>query len=129
MKNDLQKRADFYTKRFGFVPSFKAGMHLGNVTTGEIGALKKETFFTGDVLNVTARIQSLCSNYGVDLLLSAEHAEKMRLGSALIAKPLGSSVLKGRSAPTELVAILDASHGQPTAWFITYFYRHIIIIL
>ena len=46
---------------FGLLPEFKAGFHLGKVTTGEIGVIKKEIIFTGDVLNTTARIQGLCN--------------------------------------------------------------------
>ena len=42
MKEDLRKRADWYHKNFGIFPTFKAGFHFGKVTTGEIGALKKE---------------------------------------------------------------------------------------
>ncbi len=71
MKEALAKREDYYRKEFGVSPSFKAGLHGGSVTTGEIGALKKEIFYTGDVLNVAARIQGLCNQFGKDLLLSA----------------------------------------------------------
>jgi len=66
MKEDLRKRADWYNKDFGLLPAFKAGLHFGKVTTGEIGALKKEIIFTGDVLNTTARIQGLCNHHKVD---------------------------------------------------------------
>ena len=59
MKQSLQKKSGYFEKTYGVVPSFRAALHLGQVTTGEIGALKKEIFFTGDVLNVTARIQRL----------------------------------------------------------------------
>ena len=42
---------------------------MGKVTTGQIGALKKEVFYTGDVMNTTARVQELCSEYDVDLIV------------------------------------------------------------
>ena len=41
------------------VASFIAALHCGNVTTGEIGVIKKDIIFTGDVLNTTPRIQGL----------------------------------------------------------------------
>lgn len=72
MKSDLQKKAQKYQKEFGYVPRFKGGMHLGAVTTGEVGALKKEIVYTGDVLNTAARIQGLCTQLGKDLLVSRE---------------------------------------------------------
>ncbi len=64
MKHDLQNRKDWYLNRYGVRPQFKGAIHFGEVTIGEIGALKKEIFFTGDILNTTARIQSLCRGNG-----------------------------------------------------------------
>jgi len=80
MKEAIKNQTGKYQDKFSIVPVFKAGLHLGKVTTGglhlgkvttgEIGVLKKEIIFTGDVLNTTARIQGLCNNYKVDILIS-----------------------------------------------------------
>jgi adenylate cyclase len=72
MKSSLSNQANKYNSEFGLVPTFKAGIHLGSVTTGEIGVIKKEITFSGDVLNTTARIQGLCNKYAVDLLTSEQ---------------------------------------------------------
>ena len=60
MKRELKQKSKLYQDRFGLVPSFKAGIHIGKVTTGEIGKIKRDIIFTGDVLNTAARIQGLC---------------------------------------------------------------------
>ena len=39
-----------YEKKFGLMPEFKAGMHFGKVTTGEVGVIKKVITHSGDVL-------------------------------------------------------------------------------
>ncbi len=109
MKKDLQKHSDFYQKRFKVVPSFKAGVHLGEVTTGEIGALKKEIFYTGDVLNATSRIQGLCKKFNVELLVSGELKDQLPLQGELKAKFLGSSLLKGRSTPMDLFTVEETA--------------------
>ncbi|MBT8314785.1 MAG: adenylate/guanylate cyclase domain-containing protein, partial [Maribacter sp.] len=70
MKSDLKERQYWFEQKFGVYPEFKAGLHLGEVTTGEIGRIKKDIIFTGDVLNTTARIQSLCNDLQVDNLIS-----------------------------------------------------------
>lgn len=70
MKADLATKAPTFESAYGVTPYFKAGLHYGMVTTGEIGALKKEIIFTGDVLNTTARIQSLCNENNTDLIIS-----------------------------------------------------------
>ena len=66
----INSNREEYLKRFGFVPEFKAGLHLGEVTTGEIGTLKKDIIYTGDVLNTSARIQALCNQYRARVLIS-----------------------------------------------------------
>jgi adenylate cyclase len=63
MKRAMEIQTVKYKRQFGVVPEFKAGLHCGMVTAGEIGSLKKEIIFTGDVLNTSARIQGLCNYY------------------------------------------------------------------
>ena len=111
MKQAVARRENFYMKAYGLAPSFKAAIHMGPVTTGEIGALKKEIFFTGDVLNVTARLQSLCRKYGERLLISGTLAKELESelldqeGSKFRTRVLGIAELKGRSAPVEVVGV------------------------
>jgi adenylate cyclase len=100
-----QKRADWYSSTFGVTPTFKAGLHLGEVTTGEIGALKKEIIFTGDVLNTTARIQGLCNTYDVDILISEDLINKLQLGSEFQIISLGKNELKGKEEGLELYTV------------------------
>jgi len=105
MKNSLEKHVEKYRKKYGLVPTFKAGLHVGEATTGEIGVIKKEIIFTGDVLNTTARIQGLCNTYKVDLLISADLQKRLELTSDWQIKPLGKSELRGRSENIELFTI------------------------
>jgi adenylate cyclase len=79
MKEALKKQEVKFIKEFGVSPTFKGGIHLGDVTTGNIGALKKEIFYTGDVLNTTSRIQGLCNQYKTDLIISETLNEGLRL--------------------------------------------------
>ena len=106
MKKDLQKKADWYIRTFGLAPTFKAGLHVGNVTTGEIGALKKEIIFTGDVLNTTARIQGLCNQYNIDILISEDLIKSLQLDCEFQTTSLGTSELKGKEEKMELFTIL-----------------------
>jgi hypothetical protein len=45
-----------YLDRFGVAPAFKAGVHVGEATVGEIGVVKKDIVYSGDVLNTTSRM-------------------------------------------------------------------------
>lgn len=108
MQRDLAVRSDWYRQHFGEEPSFKAGLHYGTVTTGEIGTVKKHIMFTGDVLNVTARIQALCNTYGVDVLLSFNLLERLPLGEEYTLRHIGRPDLRGRSEPLRLYTVARA---------------------
>jgi len=105
MKTDLLKRKESYMQKYGVFPDFKAALHFGEVTTGEIGALKKEIFFTGDVLNTTARIQGLCNAYKVDLLVSKVLVDKLDLKNRYGVQSLGKPQLKGKIDTFDLVTV------------------------
>jgi class 3 adenylate cyclase len=105
MKRTIQKQKMKYQNQFGRVPEFKAGFHYGKVITGEIGVIKREIIFTGDVLNTTARIQSLCNGYGVDLLVSGQLMDKLDLRPPFQKKPMGKNELRGRDEKIDLFTI------------------------
>ncbi len=110
MEQALEQKRPRYEQRFGLLPTFKAGLHLGTVTTGEIGVIKREIFFTGDVLNVAARIQGLCNSYGVKLLLSAALAEQLPGNKGHRIRPVGESELRGKSQRLRLFTVDKAVH-------------------
>ncbi|MEL6660461.1 MAG: adenylate/guanylate cyclase domain-containing protein [Bacteroidota bacterium] len=70
IKQRLYKRAPYYLAHYGLEPSFKAGFHFGQVMAGEIGVIKRDITYSGDVLNTAARIQAKCNDLGVDHLIS-----------------------------------------------------------
>jgi len=105
IKESLEHKQDDFLIRYGAVPDFKAGMHVGEVTTGEIGALKREIFFAGDVLNTAARLQSLCKEYQEDLIVSSEIYTNLEDNSIFTVQDLGNFTLKGKSSFTSLYAV------------------------
>jgi adenylate cyclase len=110
MKRALEKQGETYHNKFGLVPGFKAGLHFGRVTAGEIGSLKKEIIFTGDVLNTSARIQGLCNQFDAELLVSEDLAKLLRLPATYAVRSVGENLLKGRSKAMALFAITSGFH-------------------
>lgn len=105
MKKVLEEKEDSYLQEFGHMPKFKGGMHLGWVTTGEVGALKKEIVFTGDVLNTAARIQGLCKHYKTDFLISDVLVKALHTTKDWRFRELGMLVLKGRKEKVHIHAV------------------------
>jgi len=105
MKRALISRSEKYNTQFGFLPGFKAGVHCGMVTAGEIGSLKKEIIFTGDVLNTSARIQGLCNLYEAELLVSEDMAKLLQLPVSYQVRSVGENMLRGRGKAMELFSI------------------------
>ena len=66
----IEKVKQKYITRFGTYPKFKAALHCGQVVVAQIGDIKSEIVFHGDVVNTTSRIERLCSDMGEKLLIS-----------------------------------------------------------
>ena len=94
-----------YKASFGLIPEFKAGFHCGKVTTGEIGILKKDIFFTGDVLNTASRIQNLCNELKTDILISQDLLTRLNLSQDYIVVEKGELTLRGRKAKMRLFTV------------------------
>jgi adenylate cyclase len=102
----LQSRASHYMKKYNIVPEFKAGANSGRVTATEIGVVKRDLAFHGDVLNTSARILELCNKYQKKLLISGNL--KNQIGDIYSIpyefKPLGNQKLKGKDDNVEVFA-------------------------
>lgn len=112
MKQALRAKANWFEARFGVVPDFRAGLQVGPVTTGEIGTLKKEIVFTGDVLNQAARIQALGSDLDEDILLGGA-LEAALAPTGNTRRSLGTFVLRGKGEAVELFAVDPATETLP----------------
>ena len=105
IEDHIQAQQDHFLKEYGVVPEFKAGVHSGEVITAQIGELKIEIEYSGDVLNTTARIQSLCNQFDQKLLVSAKLMESLSLGSEYTALELGTVPLIGKTDSIPLCAV------------------------
>jgi class 3 adenylate cyclase len=90
--------SDTYQERYNLVPTFKAGMHYGKVSTGTIGTLKKEIIYTGDVLNTTSRIEGQCNQYKVNNLLSKDLIQAFPNGGYFEFEKIGEISLRGKAS-------------------------------
>lgn len=101
----IADKASYYKKHFHFVPEFKAGINLGEVTVAEIGEYKRELAFYGDVLNTAARIQDVCNIAGKKFLSSKSMAWWIPKNGKYKVESIGEFKLKGKLRKEELFSI------------------------
>jgi len=112
IKEKIQSKSEYYQNKFGVVPRFKAALHCGKVTSGEIGQLKKEIVFTGDVLNTTSRIQEKCNQYNAELLISGRLVKLLEDQSALNTEEIGKISLRGKQREVKIIKITLNEEGK-----------------
>lgn len=108
IKLHIEKHRQKYLSKYDLVPSFKAGIHYGQVTVGEIGIIKRDITCSGDVLNTTARILSTCSELKQELVVSGELVSKIHVLDNYVTRSLGNFKLKGKEKELLLISILPS---------------------
>ena len=104
-KTRLENRKDYYMKRYNTVPEFKGGMDMGIVTVAEIGDIKREIAYHGDVLNTAARIQEQCKVLDKDLLVSEHVEEKLIRLNEFRKEFVGDFNLRGKEKPLKIYSL------------------------
>jgi adenylate cyclase len=112
IEDQIHAHRERFRTEYGVVPTFKAGVHAGDVITAQIGELKSEIVHNGDVLNTTARIQGLCNELGHKLLVSAELMDELELGPEYVVEELGPVELRGKGEAAKLYAVSRANGNR-----------------
>ncbi len=99
-------RKEYYIQKYGAYPEFKAGLHGGTLMVAEVGFVKKELAYHGDVINTSARIQSECNTHNVSLLLSEKLLKDLKIGKLMTSKSLGNVLLKGKKKEVNIYSII-----------------------
>jgi len=104
-RKNLQKSSEKFRRKYeGVIPEFRVGIHLGNVTVGEIGVIKKDIAMSGDTMNTTARIRSACSELNQKFIVSKDFIENIDL-EVWQSESLGVIELKGKEKGIELFSL------------------------
>jgi adenylate cyclase len=91
-------RRAIYERDFGVVPRFRSGLHGGTVTAGELGDLRRQIVFVGDILNTAARLEEYAKRMGFELVASGAVLAKLALPAGVQATPCGELSLRGKEA-------------------------------
>ena len=104
-KKRLKKREAYYQSRFGLLPEFKAGLNAGVVTVAEIGDLKREIAYHGDVVNTASRLRSACNEFKKQFLASEYVVDNLRNNAEHSIQGIGEVNLRGKKKPIKVFSI------------------------
>jgi adenylate cyclase len=103
-RKNLQKSSEVFRRKYSITPEFRVGIHMGDVTIGEIGVIKKDLAMSGDTMNTTARIRSECNELNQKFIVSKDFMENSGL-TDWQAESLGVIDLKGKANGLELFSL------------------------
>ena len=103
--DQLEKKNFYFHKNYGYQPKFKGALHAGLVLAAEIGHIKKDIVYSGDVLNTTARMESLCNKYEADVIISKSLFNLLDKKHEILYEDLGAISLRGKDEKLELMKI------------------------
>ena len=73
----LSSRGNYYLEKYGIFPEFRSSIHSGTVSAALVGIYKTEMAYHGGVLNLCSRLQSVCRNFGNDIVVSEAFFKKL----------------------------------------------------
>ena len=96
----IERRKNYYNRNYGYVPGFKAGLHIGKVMVLQVGSIRRDISYNGDAINTAARIESTCATAKQDLLISGVLYEALDDKDEFTIKSLPDPIkLKGKKRP------------------------------
>ncbi|WP_066631134.1 adenylate/guanylate cyclase domain-containing protein [Labilibacter marinus] len=99
----IERRSRYYRRKYGEVPKFKAGLHIGKVMVLQVGSIRRDISYNGDAINTAARIESMCGEKKQDLLISGVLYEALEDKDEFTIKALPDPIkLKGKRRPMEI---------------------------
>ncbi len=85
---------------------FGVGIHTGEVILGAVGIPQRSEFTAiGDTVNTASRLQELTKEFGSDVVLSAQTAERLNAAGVAL-RGLGAAAVRGKAQPVEILTLV-----------------------
>ncbi len=101
----IAKRQRYYKRKYGSIPKFKAGIHVGKVMVLQVGQIRRDISYNGDTINTAARIESKCNEYKKDLLISGNLYNILKDKKEFNIKNVENTKLKGKKKAIDIYSV------------------------
>jgi len=89
----IRRERKDYLEQFGVVPSFRIGVHGGEVVVSEQGDTKRAIGVYGSTINIAARMEEAAKVHGIACAISGDVAENLSDEARLV--PIGHEPIRG----------------------------------
>ena len=103
-----------YMEQFGVIPSFRVGVHGGDVVVSEQGDTKRSIGIYGSTINIASRMEEAAKAHGVGCAISGDVAKALS-GSVDRLQPIGTDKLKGIATEIPIFEYRREAAGLPAA--------------
>jgi len=101
----IDQQKGYFKQRYGALPTFRSGIHAGEVVVAEVGDTRRDIVYSGDVVNSAARLLQACRPEGVALLISDEAAQVIYAGFRQNLSKHGELQLRGRQGMMRVLTV------------------------
>jgi adenylate cyclase len=99
-----------YLAQFGVAPTFRIGIHGGDVVVSEQGDTKRSIGIYGSTINIAAGMEEAAKAHGVVCAISGDVAQALSAAAGRL-HPIGYDRIKGISAAIPVFEYRDAGDG------------------
>lgn len=96
----VERNRGVYERLCGRIPSFRIGIHGGDVVVSEEGDAKRSIGIYGDTINIAARMEEATKTHNVCCIVSSVLADE--IGGCDRLCPIGEETVRGISAPVRI---------------------------
>jgi len=101
----LTHRRTYYAKHYNAVPAFKVGLDEGTITVTEVGDIKREIAYHGEVLHTAARLEKMCNNLKKNVLVTQNLISNLPPEDGFDREFMGEFQLRGKEHSEKVFGI------------------------
>lgn len=101
----LNDKREYFIKRFDAIPEFKAGLDEGNITVTEVGDIKREIAYHGEVLHTAARLEKMCNKLEKNVLITENIVSLLPPENGFEKELMGEYQLRGKDHKEKVFGI------------------------
>ncbi len=101
----LKDKQKYYKKHYNAVPEFKAGLDEGTITVTEVGDIKREIAYHGEVLHTAARLEKMCNKLEKNVLVTQNLISNLPAEDGFDKEFMGEFQLRGKEQKEKVFGI------------------------